>query len=84
MIPDAANSSIPKQLSFVEPTGIYEVSSVVQLGIDSNWNIVDRIYSITSCIVLSENISGAIGSITTLFGFISLIYVMILLTILFT
>ena len=72
IIPDAANSSIPKQLNFVEPTGMYEVSNVVQLGMDSSWKMVDLMYSITSWMLLSEKINGAIGSMTTLLGFIYL------------
>ena len=82
-MPDDANSSIPKKLTFVEPTGIYDVRSVVQFSIDSTSKISDLIYSMTSGMLLSDKIRGAIGSITIRVGLIDLMYSVIFFTISF-
>ena len=82
-MPEEANSSIPKKLTFVDPTGMYEVSNVVQLSIDSTSKMRDLMYSITSGILLSDRMSGAIGSITIRVGLIDFMYSVILLTISF-
>ena len=72
-MPDDANSSIPKKLTLFDPTGMYEVSRVVQFSIDSISKINDRIYSITSGMVVSVRMSGAMGSITIRVGLIDFI-----------
>ena len=77
-MPEAANSSIPKVLTLFEPTGMYDVSREVQLGIDSNVNTMDLIYSTISDMELSENINGAMGSRTKRFGFVFKVKSMIL------
>ena len=66
MMPDAANSSIPMLLTFSDPTGTYDVSSVVQPELSSIAKIRRLIYSTTFGNSFSENISGAIGSIANL------------------
>ena len=72
-MPDVANSSTPNVLTLLEPTGMHDVRSEVQFSMDSIAKIMERMYSITAGIDVSFNISGAMGSMTSRWGFVSLV-----------